>query len=147
MCICNKYLSPPTTFDEVQERCAVSDKIRPTLEKIAYEPNKWMSVYRCRDCGTHWAEEYPFGEQHGGGPSCFYVIGSNNPETWLETADDLTAEIRRNYEDEMFYKSLGSEIGPEPCKHEECERKRIPLSVMCRCHHFEMVLHKPCPFW
>jgi hypothetical protein len=146
-CVCEKYLSPLQTFDDVQRRCAASGEILPFLERIARNARKWLSVYRCRVCGILWAEEYPFGEMHGGGSPCLYAIETENPEAWLEAADDVTSKIRQNYEDEKFYESLGPELGPELCKHEGCGRKRVALSVMCRCHHFEMVLNKPCPFW
>lgn len=146
-CFCEKYLSPLTTFDEVQGRCAVSGELLPFFERVAVDSRKWVSVYRCRICGTFWAEEYPYGEMHGGGPSCLYIIETHNPEAWLEAADNLTSKIRQRHEDERFYESLGPELGPELCKHEACGRKRIALSVMCRCHHFEMVRQQPCPFW
>ena len=145
-CACNKYLSPLNTFEEVGERCAVSDEILPSLEELVADWKKWMVVYRCKVCGTLWTKEYPFGERHGGGPPCLYVIEADDPEEWLNKANDLTFNIRRNGEDEKFYQSLGSEIGPEICSHEGCERKRISLSVMCSSHHFEMVRRKPCPF-
>lgn len=48
--------------------------------------------------------------------------------------------------DASWYKSLGLENGPEKCRHEGCERKRIELSVMCRQHHYEMVKGIVCPF-
>ncbi|MFL6257198.1 MAG: hypothetical protein ACJ74T_19495 [Pyrinomonadaceae bacterium] len=48
--------------------------------------------------------------------------------------------------DSKFYESLGEEIGPEVCGWDGCERNRLALSVMCRAHHYEMVLKRPCPF-
>jgi len=146
-CACTKYLSPLSTFDEVRERCTASCEILSSLEEIALDVAKWMAVYRCRVCDTLWAKEYPFGELHGGGPPCLYAIETEDPEAWLKTAHALTADIRQKNEDKKFYESLGSEIGPELCRYEGCERKRIAYSVMCRCHHFEMVWQRPCPFW
>lgn len=46
----------------------------------------------------------------------------------------------------LFFESLGEEIGPELCRQNGCERKRIALSVMCRAHHYEMVFKHPCPY-
>ena len=145
-CVCEKYLLPLKTFDDVQRRCADSAEILPLLQLMADDARKWLSVYRCRVCGTLWAEEYPFSEMHGGGPACLYVIEAKNPEVWLATADYRTSKICQNYADEKFYESLGPELGPELCKREGCGRKRIALSVLCRCHHFEVVRQKPCPF-
>jgi len=45
-----------------------------------------------------------------------------------------------------FFISLFPEEGPESCKHENCDRKRIRNSVMCAKHHYEMILKKPCPW-
>jgi Immunity protein 27 len=145
-CACNKYLSPLTTLDEVRERCTASGEILSSLEEIALDVKKWMAVYRCHVCGTLWAQEYPFSEMHGGGTPCLYAIETDAPDAWLKTADDLTSAIRRRHEDKKFYESLGSEIGPELCRHEGCGRRRIAFSVMCRCHHFEMVRQRPCAF-
>lgn len=66
--------------------------------------------------------------------------GSPSPaeSSWMRNAS--------NVDDSNFYKSLGEEIGPEVCRREGCERKRIALSVMCRAHHYEMVLKRPYPF-
>ena len=66
-------------------------------------------------------------------------------EEWLKPPPPLSEEEQQKLEDDDFWDSLGEEIGPEICKHEECERKRIQYSVMCRRHHFEMVKKRPEP--
>jgi hypothetical protein len=48
--------------------------------------------------------------------------------------------------DRDWWETLGEEIGPESCRHDECQRKRIHLSVMCRRHHYEMTKRRECPF-
>jgi len=48
--------------------------------------------------------------------------------------------------DRRWFVSLFPEDGPEICKHEGCNRKRINDSVMCAVHHFEMIKKKPCPW-
>jgi len=48
--------------------------------------------------------------------------------------------------DRRFFVSLFPEDGPEICKHEGCNRKRIYNSVMCAVHHYEMIKRKPCPW-
>jgi hypothetical protein len=124
---------------EVQERCRISADLMPHLELIAQDVSGWRSVHRCRHCGSSWALEYPFGEGHGGGPPCLYVISTTNPQRWLRESEELTTNIRRRQEDQIFYDGLGEESGPEICRWRDCGHKRIAHSVMCRDHHFEMV--------
>ncbi len=47
--------------------------------------------------------------------------------------------IDSKIEDREFLLALGDEVGPEACRREGCERKRIRLGVLCRRHHFEMM--------
>ena len=110
------------------------------LEVIGQDDLHWRSVYQCRECGSLWAREYPFPEGHGGGPPCLYAISTTNAEQWLMYSEPLISRIRREYEDRRFYDGLGPEIGAELCQSSGCKRKRIAHSVMCREHHFEMVI-------
>jgi hypothetical protein len=48
--------------------------------------------------------------------------------------------------DLKFFRAIGPEIGPETCRHADCDRKRVQCSVMCRRHHFEMVMNDFCPY-
>ncbi len=48
--------------------------------------------------------------------------------------------------DREFYDCLGDELPERPCKRPGCSRGAVPLSVMCRVHHFEMIKERPCPF-
>jgi immunity protein 53 of polymorphic toxin system len=66
-------------------------------------------------------------------------------EEWLKPPPPLSEEEQQKLEDDNFWISLGEEVGPEICKHEDCARKRIQYSVMCRQHHFEMVKRRPVP--
>ena len=66
-------------------------------------------------------------------------------EDWLKPPPPLSEEELQKLEDQNFWDSLGEEKGPETCKHDGCDRKRIPLSVMCRRHHFEMVKKRSIP--
>lgn len=63
---------------------------------------------------------------------------SLSESNWMRNASDV--------DDRKLYESLGEEISPEVCRRDGCERKRVVLSVMCRAHHYEMVLKHPCPF-
>jgi len=55
---------------------------------------------------------------------------------WLETPWDLERSIAA---DQRFRDALGEEVGPELCRHEGCDRRRIRNSVFCRVHHYEQV--------
>jgi hypothetical protein len=142
-CRCKSYSSIPTTIEEIKERCASAGRILPTLILLASNPSKWMSVYRCRICGSTWVSEYPFSELHGGGALCLYPIETQAPEEWLQTASSLTVSIRQEDEDRQFYSKLGVEVGPDLCTRTDCSRQRIVGSVMCRRHHFEMIKGRP----
>ena len=48
--------------------------------------------------------------------------------------------------DRQFYDSLGAERPEVPCASRGCSRGAVLFSVLCRCHHFEQVRGKPCPF-
>jgi hypothetical protein len=48
--------------------------------------------------------------------------------------------------DRKFYEVLGQERADFACQHEDCRRGAIHQSVLCRVHHFENVLRRPCPF-
>jgi hypothetical protein len=49
-------------------------------------------------------------------------------------------------EDRHFYDSLGFEDGLFPCRRDNCGRRSISHSVLCRAHHFESIRGRPCPF-
>jgi len=75
----------------------------------------------------------------------FVNWAKNQNDDWLKPPAPLSDEEEQKVDDEIFWNSLGEEVGPEICKHEECNRKRIQLSVMCRRHHFEMVKKRLVP--
>ena len=141
-CVCLDYSAPLKSFADVQKWCEISAVLLQDLEIVATDDLRWRSVYQCRECGSLWAREYPFGEAHGGGPPCVYAISTTNPRQWLTDTEDLTASIRREHDDRKFFDSLGREDGPELCQSPNCRHKRIAHSVMCRGHHFEMVMRR-----
>ena len=77
--------------------------------------------------------------------SIFVDWAKSQNDDWLAPPPPLSDEEQQRVDDQIFWNSLGEEVGPELCKHEECNRKRIHLSVMCRDHHFEMVTKRPLP--
>lgn len=38
------------------------------LEQVEVRADGWEVLYRCPITGHHWLEDYPRGEEHGGGP-------------------------------------------------------------------------------
>jgi hypothetical protein len=144
-CPCSQYSVPLITFDDIVKRSESSSAIRQLLTEIASDKTHWISVLKCKECGSYWAEEYPFSEYHGGGAPCYYQIETTAPEIWLKTNSGITHQIRQQHEDDIFIGSLGEEVGPEKCKTKGCNNLRIYLSSMCRKHHFEMVQKRSYP--
>ena len=66
-------------------------------------------------------------------------------EDWLKPPEPLTEEELQIINDAEFLNALGEEVGEELCKGENCTHKRIKHSVLCRRHHFEMVMKRPFP--
>ena len=38
------------------------------LEQVETRADGWVVVYRCAETDREWIEDYPRGEEHGGGP-------------------------------------------------------------------------------
>ena len=143
-CLCSLYSSPLQSLASVQERMTHADEIEKTLKKIAV--GNWRVLYRCESCGTLWAEEFPYSEQHGGGCPCFYQMECQDPEAWLKTAPYLTMELRTFEEDRAFLSFLlKDEVGPEKCRTSDCLSKKVKLSIFCALHHFENLKKKTVP--
>jgi hypothetical protein len=97
----------------------------------------------------------PFLQQHVVGPSrvaaCVKQTGRNVGllgrcmdcfETESEAVAFLQSEapmINPNADDNLFWNSIGEEIGPEGCRRGGCSHLRVALSHYCRRHHYEMV--------
>ena len=145
VCCCEQFERSLQSFSEVRERCNSASELSMTLEKLATAPEKWMEVYRCRECKCFWAKEFPFSESHGGGMPCFYKVSPDDPIAWLATAQPLTNVLRQRAVDLEFLSSLGPEVGPALCRKTGCSRKCIRLSVFCLSHHFEMITRRSVP--
>jgi hypothetical protein len=118
--------------------------LMPTLEREA--EGSRVTVFRCRVCGQHWAQEFPLGEMHGGGPSCLHAVALDDPRAWLANGPRLLARLRQDAEDRAFFDGLGPERSVPCCAAPGCSHGAISLSTFCRVHHFEMVKRKACPF-
>ncbi len=75
----------------------------------------------------------------------FLIWARASNEHWLLPPPPPTPEEQQRTDDEQFWLSLGEEVGSDTCTTAGCSRKRIPLSVKCRTHHFEMVKGRPPP--
>ena len=137
------FRAPLRNFADVLSRTEASESIRPYLTKVT--DGNWRTIYKDSFHESLWVEEFPFSEMQGGGPSAFYIIHTDDPDTWLKTAPYLSADLRRDKQDADFFSILGPELGPEPCRHTGCTHLRIKMSVFCRIHHFESVLGRPFP--
>lgn len=146
-CPCSEFAAVPRTWPEVIARLEEAERIAPMLEPLATDDESWMSEFRCRACGSTWVGERPFSERHGGGPDLLYRIAGVDPLAWLRHAAPLADELRRAAEDREFFDTLGPEVGPERCRESGCRRLRMDPGLYCRCHHFEMVMRRSCPFW
>ncbi len=139
-CCCHLLKDPLENFSQVLVRCeATKPEVFGTLEKIHVDSMLWLEIYRCWNCGTLFAQEFPFSEAHGGGPRCLYQINATNIDDWIKSYVPLTPQLRQKAEDIEFINNLGEESGPERCRHKGCGRLRIHNGVMCRQHHFEML--------
>ena len=69
-------------------------------------------------------------------------------EPTIELPEDEAGPLRRERQlraDRKFFEALGPERPEVPCRSPGCERGAVALSVMCRRHHFEQVMRRPCP--
>lgn len=117
-----KFRQPLKTLSDVSERCTHSEEMKSYLTRVS--TGNWRALYRCDFDRSYWIEEYPFGEHHGGGPSCFYEIVEDDPDEFFRSGPDLTAGIRKKHEDKKFLELLEEEVRPQECKRENCHRKR-----------------------
>jgi hypothetical protein len=59
---------------------------------------------------------------------------------------NLSPEESMRELDLQWYDKLGPEDLKRHCKREGCQRGSIRFSALCRVHHFESLLKRPCPF-
>ena len=145
-CECDDFSAPILSYADVLARFEVSTSgLRCTPEKVRRLDRAWTTLFRCRECGSFWCEEHPFSEYHGGRSPCIYRVEAPDVEHWTLSYQPVTMHFSRQHEAPVFFKSLGGEVGPELCRRPDCGRRRIRLSVMCRKHHFEMLMHRDCP--
>ena len=141
-CVCEKYEAPLRSYEDVLSRCNAADEIGMFLASVQLDPAQWLGLYKCRHCGTLWAEERPFSEQHGGGPPCYYAMSSQDAEAWLETGERVAALLRARNDDKELLDVIGPEQGPEQCRAKKCTRLTANRSVYCPVHHFQMVKNR-----
>jgi hypothetical protein len=64
----------------------------------------------------------------------------------VRAADPPPVEDSQTRLDRKWYESLGPEDSVRLCKRSGCKRGSVPMSVLCKPHHFEMVRRRECPF-
>lgn len=139
-----RFRRPLKSLDDVRERVAFTEEIKAELKEV--KVGDWKILHQYEPDGTYWAEEYPFGEMHGGGPSCLYLIDADDPISYFDTGPYLTSELRKEEDRREFWNALGEENGVMVCRAEGCDRKNIKYSVFCKKHHYESIKKEPCPF-
>lgn len=74
-------------------------------------------------------------------------VGAWPPQDWF-LPPELAARFKvlKEKEERKLYRALGAERPHVSCRREGCRRGAITASLFCRSHHFEMLLHRPCPF-
>ena len=139
-----RFRDPLETIGDVNARCEVSLEILSYLKKM--KVGDWKTLYIYKPDNSYWVEEYPFSENHGGGPSCVYLINASDPFAYFESDVGLTSKIREESEKLEFWRGLGEEESPENCREISCKRKQIRFSVHCKRHHHQMIMKEKCPF-
>lgn len=135
-CECDASRTSPGTWDEVLARCAGGDAILRHRAPLAFSPDTWSRAHQCRRCGLVWIAELPFAEQHGGGPASVCLPACADPIAFVGSGRTVTHAIRARHDDRVFFESLGPDVGPQTCRNEHCDARRIVLSAFCRRHHF-----------
>jgi hypothetical protein len=139
-----EFRSPLQTIADIHERVKHSERIKRGL--IEVKVGDWKALYRSREDETYWAEEFPFGEMHGGGPSCFFMIEEDDPVSAFDRPEHFTSSIIKESERMKFWDALGEDEGDQICKTEGCSEMNTKYSVLCRRHHYENIRKEPCPF-
>ncbi len=62
----NRCEDLPNVFDGKSVRSI--PELHARVDQIHKEPRKWIRIFRCRECGQEWIEEYK-GTGHGEVPS------------------------------------------------------------------------------
>ena len=140
----SQFRSPLRTVGDLRERVKHSEKIRKELTEV--KVGDWKALYRNKSDGSYWAEEFPFGEMHGGGLSCFFLIEGNDPIGAFDRPEHLTNSIMAEFERRKFWDALGEDEGGQVCRAEGCSEMNTKHSVFCRKHHYENIRKEPCPF-
>lgn len=70
---------------------------------------------------------------------------ARSPEERQRQREVAEAPVRAQL-DREFLAELGSERAEESCRQAGCSRGAVRFGVLCRAHHFEAVMKRPCPF-
>jgi len=110
-CECDEFSAPILSYAGVFARCEVSTVgLRRTLERVRVLASGWTTLFRCRECGSFWREEYPSSEHHGGGSPCIYRVEVPDVEHWTLSYQPVTMQFRQQHEDTVFFSRSGTRL-------------------------------------
>lgn len=139
-CLCSQYTAPLTNLDEVRERYAHTPAIKATLDHVAGEPDRWVKLYRCRECGQFWQSSWADASLHTGGHETLFQTPPLSAEEWTaKPFPDQVAVAAFAAGIQQFMDRLGEETGPEICQEDGCSRLRVAQSAFCRVHHVKQL--------
>lgn len=79
-------------------------------------------------------------------------LHAEHPDYWIGTADSQMQKVRYQPSsmyyrelDQAYWNALDETPGTLICKHDECDKANISVSVFCKQHHYEQS-GVPCPF-
>jgi hypothetical protein len=86
-CSCEHDRWTPPTTRAIEPWMRHETDIRDQLELIKVDGSKWMSVYRCRECGRYWCQDSMMSGHAD--LSYVYPIHTDDPVGWLDAAQNL----------------------------------------------------------
>jgi hypothetical protein len=138
-CDCASQKTPVRSMSDMTSRIEQSKHMRPHLDVVERDSSGWRTLLQCPECRSFWIEEFPWSEQHGGGPAVLLPVAAEDTSGLFRSTVDLVPTLRRQDEERQFMGKLGPELGPEFCQELGCRRLRIQFGAFCWDHHFKML--------
>lgn len=136
-----EYGLRPYGFFEVRnspliQEIEMRNRVHPHHSMLKWE--KW----------NHWIATFPEGVLEVIAlDASFHPVPFTDPiEGLFSFVNELEPKMKVASDERKFFDSLEPNVPHEMCKIEGCSAERISLSVLCKRHHFEAVVRKPCPF-
>lgn len=128
-------LGCPNFDEEIESAGFAEDNLRPTID-----------IRTLTDC-IEWADRLSGSNDDNAVLDIirYYIRFDAWPETLNTPGPPPPEESIRNL-DRQFADQLGPEDQSKPCRHDDCDRGTVTLSVFCHRHHFESIQNRPYPF-